>query len=186
MVQRPVISQAKPGSGALSFVTISARRGRVARVRFMVLFGALVFSSPVLAQSNPAPTIPPPGVVGLVQKAVVRALNFDRGDVERLRAARADFTPEGWKGFLKHLDGWLDDKGAPTFSSSFVASGDPTVVSQSDGTLLVTIPGTLKHSQQASSTTYQVVVEVRASGQPPKIASLKQTICGGSTSKPCQ
>jgi hypothetical protein len=152
------------------------------RIHFIVLFGALVFSSSVLAQSNPVPT----GAVGLVQKAVVRALNFDRGDVERLRGARADFTPEGWKGFLKHLDGWLDDKGAPTFSSSFVPSGDPTVVSQSGGILHVTIPGTLKQSQHASSTTYRIVVEVRASGQPPKIESLKQTICGGSTSTPCR
>jgi hypothetical protein len=152
------------------------------RVRSIVLFGVLVFTSPVLAQSNPAPTV----AVGLVQKAVVRALNFDRGDVERLKGARDGFTAEGWKGFLKHLEGWIDDKGAPTFSSSFVPSGDPTVVSQTDGILHLTIPGTLKQSQGASSTTYRVVVEVRASGQPPRIESLKQTICGGSTSKPCQ
>jgi hypothetical protein len=143
---------------------------------FMVLVGALVLSSPVFAQNNPVPTAQQTAAVGLVQKAVVRALNFDRGDVERLRGARDGFTSEGWKGFLKHLDGWLDDKGAPTFSSSFVPSGEPTVVSQSDGGFQVTIPGTLKHSQNASSTTYRVVVEVRASGQPPKIESLKQTI----------
>jgi hypothetical protein len=156
------------------------------RVHLIVLFGALLFSSPVLAQTNPVPTTDQAVAVGLVQKAVVRALNFDRGDLERLRGARADFTPEGWRGFLKHLDGWLDDRGAPTFSSSFVPFGDSTVVSQSDGSLHVRIPGTLKHSQNASSTTYQVVVEVRASGKPPKIESLTQTICGGSTAKPCK
>jgi hypothetical protein len=156
------------------------------RLNLMVLFGAVLVSSPAFAQSTAAPTADQAVVVGLVQKAVVRALNFDRGDVERLRGARDEFTPEGWKGFMKHLDGWLDDKGAPTFSSSFVPSGDPTVVSQAEGALHLTIPGTLKQSQGSSSTTYRVVVEIRASGRPPKIESLKQTICGGSTAKPCK
>jgi len=76
---------------------------------------------------------------------------------------------------MKRLDGWLDAKGAPTFSSSFVPSGAPTIVSQSEGVLHVTIPGTLKHSQNGSSTTYRVVVEVRASGKPMKIHHLTQT-----------
>jgi hypothetical protein len=156
------------------------------RVPFIVMFGALLLSSLVLAQTNAAPTTQQAVAVGLVQRAVVRALHFDRGDIERLRGARDEFTPEGWKGFLKHLDGWLDDKGAPTFSSSFVPAGDSTVVSQSDGSLHVRIPGTLKHSQNASSTTYRVVVEVRAAGKPLKIESLKQTICGGSTATPCK
>jgi len=108
------------------------------------------------------------------------------GDLERRRAARSDFTPEGWREFIKRLDGWLDDKGAPTFSSSFVASGDPTIVSQSGGVLHVTIPGKLKHSKNGSSTTYRVVVEVRAAGKPMKIEHLKQTMCGGPPAPPCR
>ena len=106
--------------------------------------------------------------------------------LERLRAARSDFTPEGWREFMKRLDGWLDAKGAPTFSSSFVPFGDPTIVSRRDGVLHVTIPGTLKHSQNGSSTTYRVVVEVRAVGKPMKIEHLKQTMCGGPPAPPCQ
>jgi len=110
------------------------------RMHFMVLFGAVLVSSPAWAQTTPMPTTDQAAIVGLVQKAVVRALNFDRGDLEHLRGARDDFTPEGWREFMKHLDGWLDDKRAPTFSSSFVPSGDPRIVSQSDGVLHVAIP----------------------------------------------
>lgn len=146
------------------------------RVHFTVLFAAVLVSSPAVAQTTPVPTTDQAAIVGSVQKAVVRALNFDRGDLERLRGARDDFTPEGWREFMKRLDGWLDDKGAPTFSSSFVPAGDPTIVSQSGGVLHVTIPGTLKHRQNGSSTTYRVVIEVRAAGKPMKIEHLKQTI----------
>ena len=156
------------------------------RVQFMVLLGAVLLSGPALAQTTAVPITDPAAIVGLVQKAVVKALSFDRGDLERLRGARDDFTPEGWREFMKRLDGWLDEKGAPTFSSSFVPSGDPTIVSQSDGVLQITIPGTLKHSQNGSSTTYRVVVEVRVAGKPMKIEHLKQSICGGSTATPCK
>ena len=145
------------------------------RVLLVVLLGAVLVSGSTLAQTATDQA----AIVGLVHKAVVRALNFDRGDLERLRAARGDFTPEGWTQFVKRLDEWLDDKGAPTFSSSFVPFGDPTIVSQSDGALHVTIPGTLKHSQGGSSTTYRVVVDVRAAGKPMKIEHLTQTMCGG-------
>jgi hypothetical protein len=157
------------------------------RVHFVVLLGAVLVGAPVLAQTTPVPTAADQAAsVALVQKAVVRALNFDRGDGERLRGAREEFTPEGWRAFMKHLDGWLDEKGAPTFSSSFVPSGGHTIVSQSEGALHVTIPGTLKHRQDTSSTTYRIVVEVQARGKPLKIESLKQSICGGATATPCQ
>ena len=87
---------------------------------------------------------------------------------------------------MKHLDGWLDDKGAPTFTSSFVPSGGPTIISQSGGVLQLTMTGTLKQRQNNSTTTYPIVVEVTASGKPMKIESLKQSICGGRTATPCQ
>lgn len=136
----------------------------------MALFAAALVSSPALAQTTPADQ------AALVQKAVVRALNFDRGDLARLRGARDGFTAEGWTRFMKHLDGWVDEKGAPTYTSSFVPSAEPRIVSQSDGVLNVMIPGTLKQTQNGSSTTYRVVVEVRATGKPMKIEHLKQTM----------
>src|SRR5262245_6451166 len=79
---------------------------------------ALLIATPV-----PAQTPAPEGVVS-VQKTVLRALNFEQGNVERLRGARADFTPDGWTAFMKHLDGFLDARGAPTYTSSFTFSGD--------------------------------------------------------------
>jgi hypothetical protein len=126
------------------------------RVHFMVLLGAALLASPALAQ----PDAEQAALVGAVQKAVVRALNFDQGDVQRLRGSRDDFTPEGWKEFMKHLEGWLDDKGAPIFTSSFVPSEGPTIVSQGDGVLQLTMTGTLRH--------------------------LKQSVCGGPTATPCR
>jgi hypothetical protein len=156
------------------------------RMHVMVLLGLALLVSPALAQAPTVPDAEQAALAGAVQKAVVRALNFDQGDLARLRASRKDFTPEGWKQFMKHLDGWLDDKGAPTFTSSFVPSGGPTIISQSGGVLQLTMTGTLKQRQNNSTTTYPIVVEVTASGRPMKIADLKQSICGGRTATPCQ
>jgi hypothetical protein len=152
------------------------------RMRFMMLLGAVLLANPALAQTAAEQA----ALVSTVQKAVVRALNFDQGDVERLKGSRNDFTPEGWMEYVKHLDGWLDDKGAPTFTSTFVPSGGPTIVSQGDGVLQLTMTGTLKQLQNRSTTTYPIVVEVQARGKPLKIEHLKQTICGGPTATPCR
>jgi hypothetical protein len=156
------------------------------RVHVMVLVAAVLVAGPALAQTTPMSATDQAAIVAPVQKAVVRALNFDRGDVERLKGAKDDFTPEGWREFMKRLDGWLDDKGAPTFSSSFVPSGDATILGQGDGALHVVIRGTLKHSQNASTTTYPIVIEVRAGGTPLKIEHLEQTVCIGAKTTPCQ
>ena len=156
------------------------------RVRVMVLLGAVLLATPALAQTPAVPDAEQAAAVAVVQKAVVRALNFYQGDLEHLRGSRADFTPEGWTQFMKHLDGFLDDKGAPIFTSSFVQSGGPTIISQGDGVLQLTLTGTLKQTQKAMSTTYQIAVEVRAVGKPMKIEHLKQSICGGQTATPCR
>lgn len=155
-------------------------------MHFMVLLGAVLLISPALAQTPAVPDAEQAALAGAVQKAVVRALTFDQGDLGRLQGARKDFTPAGWKQFMKHLDGWLDDKGAPTYSSSFVPSGGPTIVSESGGVLQLTMTGTLKQRQNALSTTYSIVVEVTAMGKPLKIDYLKQSICGGQTATPCR
>jgi len=156
------------------------------RVRVMVLLGAVLLATPALAQTPAVPDAEQAAAVAVVQKAVVRALNFYQGDLEHLRGSRADFTPEGWTQFMKHLDGFLDDKGAPIFTSSFVQSAGPTIISQGDGVLQLTLTGTLKQTQKAMSTTYQIAVEVRAVGKPMKIEHLKQSICGGQTATPCR
>jgi hypothetical protein len=156
------------------------------QLRVLVLLGVVLLATPALAQTPAAPDAEQASAVGAVQKAVLRALNFSQGDLEHLKATRADFTPEGWKAFMKHLDGFLDDKGAPIFTSSFVQSGGSTIISQGDGVLHLTLTGTLKQTQKTMSATYPIVVEVRAVGKPMKIEHLKQSICGGRTATPCQ
>jgi hypothetical protein len=151
------------------------------RIRLVVLLALLV------AAPAPAQTQPRPDSIASVQNAVVRALNFDQGNLQRLRGAQPDFTPDGWTAFMKHLDGFLDAGGAPTYTSSFTPSGEARVVSQSDGALDLVIPGKLKQTQNTSSTTYPIVVEVKARGKPLKIDYLKQTICGKQpVATPCQ
>ena len=151
------------------------------RIRLVVLL-ALLIAAPALALAQPTPD----DVVS-VRNAVVRVLNFDQGKLEGLQKSRPEFTPDGWTAFMKHLDGFLDARGAPTYTSSFTPSGDARIVSQSDGALDLIIPGTLKQTQNTSSTTYPIVVEVKARAKPLKIDSLKQTICGKPPlSTPCQ
>ena len=108
------------------------------RIRLVVLLALLIVAP------APAQTQPRADSVASVQNAVVRALNFDQGNLQRLRGAQPDFTPDGWTAFMKHLDGFLDAKGAPMYTSSFTPSGDARVVSRSDGALDLVIPGTLK------------------------------------------
>ena len=131
-------------------------------------------------------------IVAAAQKAVLRAVNFHQGDLAALNSARADFTAEGWKEFIKHMQGFLDEKGAPTFNSSFVPSKDAVVVGQENGVIHLRIPGTLKQTQNQSSTTYRAFLDVYAfrdlpghAGKPIKIQRLEQVTCVGASTA-CQ
>jgi len=118
--------------------------------------------------------------VGLIQKAAVRALNFEQGDSRSLNRSRGDFTPQGWDEFMNHMQGFIDAKGAPIFSSKFVPAGNPVIVSK-DGTIRLKIPGTLTQTQGKSSTSYRLRIEVQASGTPPKMEHLEQITCAGAS-----
>ena len=117
---------------------------------------------------------------GVVEKAV-RALNFDQGDRDGLNRARTDFTPRGWGEFMKTMQGFLDNKGEPTFSSKFVPAGDAVVVSEEGGTIRLKIPGTLTQTAGGSRTTYRLHLEVTAVGTVPKLDHLGQVTCGASS-----
>jgi hypothetical protein len=134
----------------------------------IVLLVALSGGTPVFAQT-PA--------VAFAEEAAIRALDFHQGDLASLTDARHDFTPEGWSAFLKHMRGWLDASGAPTFSSRFAPSGNAVILRTEQGAVTVSIPGTLKQTQNTSSTTYRAAIEVRVSGTPPKIQHLEQITC---------
>lgn len=120
------------------------------------------------------------------QEAAIAALNFQQGDAAGFNRARDNFTQEGWKDFMKHMEGFLDEKGAPTFTSSFVAKRGASVLRESEGLLHLRIPGTLTQSNKIGRTTYgRAAIEVDVlrnpapGGKPIKIQHLESITCGG-------
>src|SRR5215472_17546348 len=94
------------------------------------------------------------------QNAAIAALNFQEGDAAGFNRAHVNFMPEDWRAFLKHMEGFLDEKGAPTFTCSFVASHDATVLSEKEDVLHLRIPGTLTQSNKLGRTPYKAALEV--------------------------
>jgi len=127
-----------------------------------------------------------PSITSFAERESVRALTFRQGDRAALTAVRESFTPEAWTAFLKTLQGWLDENGAPAFGSSFVPAGTARIVAEERGVVHVRVPGTLTQTQNQSRTTYRhFAVDVWAGGEPLRIQKLTQTTClGGSTA--CQ
>ena len=135
----------------------------------------LLLSSYLLAQGSSASASDE--TVALVQNAATRALNFEQGDGASLTKARADFTPQGWKEYIKHMEGFLDPNGAAQFTSKFVPAGNAAITDRANGIVRLKIPGTLTQTQGKSSTTYRLRIEVQAAGVPPKIEHLEQITC---------
>jgi len=157
---------------------------RYSLVVVVVTFG---LGDPGWPQRLLAATTDQTAAIDFVQKAVPRALDYDQGNHESLVDAKDDFTPDGWREFMKWLAGFLDDKGAPTGSSLFSATGAAVVKSNGIDIIRLAIPGTLKQQSKNAygglfTTTYRVTVEIEVSGNPLKIQHLKTTTCG---SKPC-
>ena len=142
----------------------------------------------ILVFSTFMPTSDDTVAIVFAEKAVQRALDYEQGNRATLVDAQNDFTPEGWAEFMKWLDGFIDDKGAPTGSSVFTTTEKMQVKGSENGITRLTIPGILK--QQArnpyggiSTTTYRVEVDVQVGGAPLKIQHLKTTTCGAA---PCR
>jgi hypothetical protein len=120
-------------------------------------------------------------VVSFAQDAAMRAVNFGQGDAAALNRAKGDFTPEAWADVMRHMEGFLDARGAPTFASSFVPSKGATVFGRENGIVHLRIPGTLTQTQNQSRTTYRAALEVDAGGAPTKVHRLKQVTCLGAS-----
>ena len=86
--------------------------------RRLVLLLALFVGIPSLARSAPPSAKDEDAIVASVQKIVVRALDYKQGDRASLMDAKPYFTADGWKEFMKRMDGWLDAKGAPVGSQA--------------------------------------------------------------------
>ena len=101
-----------------------------------MIHGLLLFilaAIPLSAQTQNPAKADQGTVVRVAEKAAIAALNFRQGDAASLARARADFTPEGWQDFMKHMAGFVDQKGAPTFTSTFVPSRSATVLGEDRG-----------------------------------------------------
>ena len=125
--------------------------------------------------------------IDFAKAAVSRALDYEQGNRASLVDAQDDFTPEAWSEFMKWLQEYVDDKGAPTGSSLFTATGEVVVKSEQAGVFRVAIDGTLKQQSRNAyggtlAATYRVTVDIELTGHPPKIIHLKTTTCGA---KPC-
>jgi hypothetical protein len=126
----------------------------------LVLLLAVV---PVLAQAQNPTKADQTTTVRVAARAAIAALNFRQGDGAGLTRARADFTREGWKDFMKHMEGFLDRDGAPTFTSTFAASKAPRVLGEDHGIVHFRVPGKLTQSSPLGRTTYdRAAVEVYA------------------------
>src|SRR5713226_7441595 len=91
------------------------------------LFLALCSGVPLVPLTQPPTRPDQAAIAAFAQAAAVRALSFRQGDAGSVAHSQVDFTTDGWKDFMKHMEGFLDQKGAPTFSSSFVPSKDAVV-----------------------------------------------------------
>lgn len=143
------------------------------------------------AEAPPGQTADPDqaDLVASAERAAVRAVNFRQGDAAGFNASRDDFTEAGWRDFVNHMQGYLDDSGAPTFTSAFVASGSARVLDEKNGvrngTVRFRIPGTLTQTNKIGRTTYRGAIEVTAGGTPTKIQKLEQITCLGASTA-CQ
>jgi hypothetical protein len=160
--------------------------------RQLIVVLALYFASiPVFAQSSSPERRDLDAIVASGQEAAIRAVTFRQGDAKGFKRGHPDFTPDGWTEFLKHMRGWLDEKGAPTFSSSFTPSRNAVVIGNENGVVHFRIPGTLIQRRNGSSTTYRAALEVYAfrdmihGGQAIKIKHLEEITCAGASSA-CQ
>jgi hypothetical protein len=141
----------------------------------LVCTAALV-TSPLLAQSAVA-TKDQAAAAQFAQSAAMRALNFEQGNLQSLLDARDDFTLDGWNSYTKHMEGYLDAKGVPQFSQTFVPFGDAMVIDEKGGIVHLAIRGKLKQTHDSSSTTYEhVEIDIRVGGAPIKIQHLEPTI----------
>jgi hypothetical protein len=162
------------------------------RYYFTALIVGLFLGSSRWVQASTLSASDQAAIVDFAQKAAVRTLDYNQGDRDSLMDAQEDFTPDGWREFMKWLNGWLDDKGAPLGSSHFSPTSEPVVKSEDNGVVRLTIPGTLRQLSRNEGggvigATYRAVIEIQAGGHPAKILHLKATTCGGaSTVQACE
>lgn len=154
---------------------------------------AIVMLVSALLPSGQVPQAATPDQASLVvsaQNIAIDAVTFREGDATGFSRAQPNFTADGWKDFVDHMNGFLDRRGAPTFTSRFVALHDAIFLGEKDGVLLLRIPGTLTQSNKSGRTTYRAALKIQAvrdvdSNRNVKIQRLEQITCAGQSAE-CQ
>lgn len=114
-------------------------------------------------------------LVESVRAMSLKAMTFQESNLASLNASQANFTPDGWKEFLNHMSGFLDDDGAPTFTSSFTPAGKTEILKKESDTIKIRIPGAIMQTHGVSTTNYRhAALDVTAGGNPVKIQHLEQ------------
>src|SRR5690242_10533877 len=129
---------------------------------FGIFFAAFLAGLSISAKAQTAAT-DHPSIIAFAQKAAVRAVDCRQGDAASLTDAQNDFTADGWKDFMKHMEGFLDAKGAPTFTAIFVPSKGARWIDEKEGLAHVRLPGTLKQTHDHSITSYRGDLDVYVS-----------------------
>jgi|SRR5579863_250638 len=158
-------------------------------MRVVAMLFVALFAGTMLLSQSPSQT----EIITAAQTAALHAVNCRQGDARSLKDSQADFTPEGWRDFMKHMEGFLDSSGAPTFTATFAPSGKPVLVGEKEGVVHFRIPGSLKQAHNKSSTTYaRAALDIFArrdssahDGKAIKIQHLKQVACFGASTA-CQ
>jgi len=120
-------------------------------------------------------------MIAFAKKSAISAVNFKQGDLVGFNSARTEFTREGWSNFIHRNEGFLDQNGAPMFTSTFLATADAKILGDANGRLHLRIPGTLTQSNGISKASYRAVaLDVIVGGTPAKIERLEQVMCVGS------
>jgi hypothetical protein len=146
---------------------------------------SLMVASLRIAAQAPAPNPGQAATVAAAERVAIAAITFREGDTAGFGRARVDFTTDGWTDFLKRMQGFLDANGAPTFTSTFTASGRASFLGEHDGVVHFRVPGTLVQSNKVGRTTYRAAIEVYAGGSPVRIERLEQITCVGASTA-CQ
>ncbi len=109
-----------------------------------------------------------------VVQIVVKALEYQAGNLESLTDAEPDFTTKGWQQFMRWLTGWRDQAGAPTGTSKFTPTEPLLLKFDPKNQNQITISGSLQQSQGAlTSSNYTVEVDVTRVVPPLKIDTFK-------------
>jgi hypothetical protein len=142
---------------------------------------SVLFCLPVFAQNGSQSSRSE--MIDFARKSAVSAVNYKQGDLVGFNSARTQFTTEGWNDFIHRHQGFLDQNGAPSFTSTFVPKADTRILGDAHGRLHLRIPGTLTQSNGISKIVYRAVaLDVVVGGTPARIEKLDPIMCVGSFS----